>query len=49
MVCVLSSDNLMTTNNEEKLRIIKVKHDELRLQGFKTEIWEETKHLVKVL
>ena len=29
MVCVLSSDNLMTTNNEEKLRLIKVKYEEL--------------------
>lgn len=48
MVCVLSSDNLMTTNNEEKLRLIKVKYKELQLKGFKTEIWKETKQRVKV-
>ena len=48
MVCVLSSDSLMTTNNEEKLRLIKVKYEELQLNGFKTEIWEETKQRVKV-
>ena len=48
MVCVLSSDNLMTTNNEEKLRLIKVKYEELQLKGFKTEIWKETKQRVKV-
>ena len=48
MVCVLSSDNLMTTNNEEKLRLIKVKSEKLQLKGFKTEIWKETKQRVKV-
>ena len=48
MVCVLSSDSLMTTNNEEKLRLIKVKYEELQLKGFKTEIWKETKQRVKV-
>ena len=48
MVCVLSSENLMTTNNEEKLRLIKVKYEELQLKGFKTEIWKETKQRVKV-
>ena len=48
MVCVLSSDNLMTTDNEEKLRLIKVKYEELQLKGFKTEIWKETKQRVKV-
>ena len=48
MVCVLSSDNLMTTNNEEKLRLIKAKYEELQLKGFKTEIWKETKQRVKV-
>lgn len=48
MVCVLSSDNLMTTNNEEKLRLIKVKSEELQLKGFKTEIWKETKQRVKI-
>lgn len=48
MICVLSSDNLMTTNNEEKLRLIKVKYEELQLKGFKTEIWKETKQRIKV-
>ena len=48
MVCVLSSDSLMTTNNEEKLRLIKVKSEELQLKGFKTEIWKETKQRVKI-
>lgn len=48
MVCVLSSDNLMTTNNEEKLRLVKTKNEELQLRGFKTEIWKETKQRVKV-
>ena len=48
MVCVLSSDSLMTTDNEEKLRLIKVKYEELQLKGFKTEIWKETKQRVKV-
>ena len=48
MVCVLSSENLMTTNDEEKLRLIKVKYKELQLKGFKTEIWKETKQRVKV-
>ena len=48
MICVLSSDSLMTTNNEEKLRLIKVKYEELQLKGFKTEIWKETKQRVKV-
>lgn len=48
MVCVLSSDNLMTTNSEEKLRLIKVKNEELQIHGFKTEIWKETKQRVKV-
>ena len=48
MVCVLSSDSLMTTKNEEKLRLIKVKYEELQLKGFKTEIWKETKQRVKV-
>lgn len=46
MVCVLSSDNLMTTNNAEKLRLIIEKHKELQLIGFKTEIWKETKQRV---
>ena len=36
MVCVLSSDNLMTTNNEEKLRFIKEGSKVLQLSGFKT-------------
>ena len=48
MVCVLSSDNLMTTNNEEKLRFIKEGSKVLQLSGFKTEIWKETKQRVKV-
>lgn len=48
MVCVLSSDNLMTTNNEEKLRLVKVRNEELKFHGFKTEIWKETKQRVKV-
>jgi len=48
MVCVLSSDSLMTTNNEEKLRLVKAKNEELQLRGFKTEIWKETKQRVKV-
>ena len=48
MVCVLSSDNLMTTNNEEKLRLVKARNEELQLRGFKTEIWKETKQRVKV-
>lgn len=48
MVCVLSSDSLMTTNNEEKLRIVKARNEELQIDGFKTEIWKETKQRVKV-
>ena len=48
MVCVLSSDNLMTTNNDEKLRLIKDRSEVLQLSGFKTEIWKETKQRVKV-
>lgn len=48
MVCVLSSDNLMTTNNEEKLRLIKVKSEEFQLKGFKTEIWKETKQRINL-
>lgn len=48
MVCVLSSDSLMTTNNEEKLRIIKDKSKVLQLCGFKTEIWKETKQRVNL-
>lgn len=48
MVCVLSSDSLMTTNNDEKLRLIKVRSGEIQLRGFKTEIWKETKQRVKV-
>jgi len=48
MICVLSSDSLMTTDNEEKLHLIKVKYEELQLKGFKTEIWKETKQRVKV-
>lgn len=48
MVCVLSSENLMTTNNEEKLRLIKVKSEEFQLKGFKTEIWKETKQRINL-
>lgn len=48
MVCVLSSDSLMTTNNDEKLRLIKARSEEIKLRGFKTEIWKETKQRVKV-
>lgn len=46
MVCVLSSDNLMAASNDGKLRLIKAKYEELQLQGFKTEIWKETKQRV---
>ena len=48
MICVLSSENLMTTNSEEKLRLIKDRSEVLQLSGFKTEIWKETKQRVKV-
>ena len=48
MVCVLSSENLMTTNNEEKLRIVKDRSKVLQLSGFKTEIWKETKQRVNL-
>ena len=48
LICVLSSDSLMTTNKEEKLRLIKDRSEVLKLCGFKTEIWKETKQRVKV-
>ena len=46
MVCVLSSDSLMTTDNKEKLSLIKAKYKALQLIGFKTEIWKETRQRV---
>lgn len=48
MVCVLSSDSLMTTNNDEKLRLIKDRSEVLQLSGFKTEIWKETKQRINL-
>ena len=46
MVCVLSSDKRMAASNDGKLRLIKAKYEELQLQGFKTEIWKETRQRV---
>ena len=48
MVCILNSDNLMSTNDKEKLGWVKNRYAEVQTKGYRCEIWKETKERVKI-